>query len=120
MSVTLSTKVYNQDRIQADAISYAGPANTLSVQDLLELKRVYPKSVGEFGGMARPSIRLVRTVQLNGDPSTTALMSLTVTGAIPVGVASADIDALIADIVDMFQLEEAGTTKVLKNLDITY
>lgn len=120
MALTVSTKAYNQDRIQPDTILYTGPANTMSVQDAIELKRAYPKPVGEFGGMARPGFRLVRTVVLNSDPSTTALMSLTISGAIPVGAAGADIDALLADAVDLLQLEEAGTTKVVKNLDITY
>lgn len=120
MAVTLSTKAYNQDRIGPDTISYAGPANTLSVQDLLVLSRTYPKAVGSFGGMARPGFRLVRTVVLNADPATTALASLTISGAIPVGTAEADINSLIADAVDLLQLEEAGTTKVIKNLDITH
>lgn len=120
MAITLSTKAYNQDRISSDSIAYAGPANTLSVQDLLVLSRTYPKPNGSFGGMARPVFRIVRTMVLNADPATTALASLTITGAIPVGAAEADIDALIADAVDMLQLEEAGTTKVIKNLDITH
>lgn len=120
MSLTISTKTYSQDRISPDAIVYAGPAHTLSVQDILELKRTYPKPVGDFGGMARPVFRIARTLVLNSDPATKALASVTITCAIPVGAASADIDSLIADTVDLFQLEEAGTTKVMKNLDITY
>lgn len=119
MAVTLSTKAYNQDRISPDSIVYAGPAQTLSVTDQLVIGRVYPKPVGDFGGMARPSIRLVRTVTLGAGPEV-ALASLTITGALPVGISGTDIDSLIADAVDMLQLEEAGTTKVSKNLDITY
>lgn len=120
MTITVSTKSYSQHRVQPDSISYAGPANTVSAQDLIEFSRVAPKPVGDFGGMARPAVRLVRTVTLNGDATTKALMSLTVTGAIPVGVASTDVDALIADAVDVLQLEEAGTTDLIKDLKITY
>jgi hypothetical protein len=120
MTITVSTKTYSQDRIAPDAIAYTGPANTLAVQDVIEFKRTYPKPVGTFGGMARPSLRLVRTVVLNATAATTALASLTITGAIPVGISSSDLAALIADAVDVLQLEEAATTKVISGLDITY
>lgn len=120
MSITLSTKAYQQDRISPDSIIYTGPANTLSVQDKVELGRTYPKPVGDFGGMARPQMRIVRTVVLNADPTTTALASLTVTGALPVGMSSTDLGLLLNDAVDLLQLEEAGTTRVCAALDITY
>lgn len=120
MALTISTKTYSSDRIQADAVAYAGPGNSLSAQDIIELKRTYPKPVGDFGGMARPGFRIVRTVPLNGDAATTALASLTFTGAFPVGMAEADIESLIADAVDLLQLEEAETTNVIKKLDINY
>lgn len=120
MTITVSTKTYSKYRTQNDAIAYSGPANTLSAQDVIEFKRTFPKPVGDFGGMARPVFRLVRTVELNADPATKALASVTITGAFPVGMADADINSLIADTVDVLQLEEAGTTKVIKNLNIDY
>lgn len=119
MSITVSTKAYNQDRIQADAIAYTGPANTITSQDIIELKRVYPKPTKDFRGVARPTMKISRTVTLDDDV-TKATAILTVSGSLPVGIKSADLAALIADGVDLLQLEEAGTTKVFAGLDITY
>lgn len=118
MSITVSTKSYNQDRIQPDAILYTGPANTLSISDTIELKRVYPKPTKDFAGVARPAIKLVRTVTLAD--STKADAILTISGSFPVGISTVDADALIDDAVSMLQLEAADTTSVMKKLDITY
>lgn len=118
MSLTVSTKTYSQDRIAPDVISYTGPANTLSNKDVIELKRVYPKPVKDFAGVARPSIKTVRTCTL-ADGSLVDAILLT-SGSLPVGVSDADLSSLIADHQAMLALENAGTTKVIKNLDITY
>jgi hypothetical protein len=118
MSITVSTKSYNQDRITADAITYAGPANTLSVSDFLEIKRVYPKPVKGFAGVAKPQEKLTRTVTL--DDGTTADAILTISGSLPVGMSDSDITALLTDGKDVLALEVAGTTSVFKKLDITY
>lgn len=119
MSLTISTKTYNQDRIAPDAITYTGPANTLSIKDTIELKRVYPKPVKGFPGVARPSIKTVKTVLL-ADGVTYADVNLVTTGSLPVGISDADAASIIADHNSALALEVAGTTKVIKNLDITY
>jgi len=118
MSITLNTKVFAQDRISADTVEYVGPSHSLTNTQKLVVSRTYPKPVGSFGGMARPKVQIVLKVPLNGGTTDYALMSLTLTGAIPVGAADADISTVIADMVDVLQLEEAGTTKIIKKLDI--
>lgn len=118
MSLTISTKTYNQDRIAPDAVLYTGPANTLSLKDTIEYKRVYPKPVKGFAGVARPSIKVVKTVYLVDGTYQDA--NLFAGGSLPVGISDADATALIADLVSALTLESAGTTKIIKNLDITY
>lgn len=117
MSLTISTKTYNQDRIAPDAITYAGPANTVSVQDVLELKRTYPKPTKDNPGVARPYAKLSRSVTI-GD--TSQKLILTLSGSIPVGTSSADITSVLTDMGSLIALEVAGTTKLAQSLDITY
>jgi hypothetical protein len=118
MSITISTKAYNQDRIAPDSIAYTGPANTLSVSDVLELKRVYPKPVKGFAGVAKPQAKITRTVTLAD--TTTAEAILTVSASLPVGIADADVASMIADASSLLALETANTTSLFKKLDITY
>jgi hypothetical protein len=118
MTLTVSTKTYTQDRIQADSILYTGPANTLSIKDTIELKRVYPKPTSDFAGVARPTIKMVRTFTLAD--STKADAIVTISASLPVGITTTDADLLIDDVVSFMQLEAADTTKVIKNLDITH
>jgi len=118
MSLTISTKTYNQDRISPDAITYTGPANTLSVSDTLELKRVYPKPVKGFAGVARPAAKLTRTITLADGTNVEAIM--TVSASLPVGIADAEVASMYTDLNSLLALEIAGTTKLMKTLDITY
>lgn len=118
MPLTVSTKTYNQDRIAPDVISYAGPANTLSITDILEMKRVYPKPVKGFAGVAKPQEKLTRTVTLADATKSEAI--LTISASLPVGIADVDVTALLTDAKDLLALEIAGTTSVFKKLDITY
>lgn len=118
MSITLSSKPYNQDRITADAITYAGPANTISKSDTLEIKRVYPKPVKGFAGVAKPQEKLTRTCTLAD--GTTADAILNISGSLPVGMSDADITALLTDGKSVLELEVSGATSVFKKLDITY
>lgn len=115
---TISTKTYSQDRISPDAITYAGPANTLSIVDIIEMKRVYPKPVKGFLGVAKPQIKLTRTVTLADTTTKDAI--LTIGGSLPVGMSEADIVALLTDAGSVIATEVAGTTNVFKKLDITY
>jgi len=118
MSITLSTKVYNQDRISPDAIVYNGPAHTFTNKDVVEYKRVNPKATKDFRGVSRPQIKISRTCTLDDASKKEAI--LTISGSLPVGMTNSDVMALVADAVDAMQLEESsGTALFLKN-DITY
>jgi len=118
MSLTLSTKTYNQDRVTPDAIVYSGPAQTFSVKDSVELKRVPPKPTKDFRGVSRPAMKIVRTLEMDDATMKDAILS--VSGSLPVGMTGAQITALVADAVDLLQLEEAGTTAVFAKNDISY
>lgn len=118
MSITLSTKSYNQDRITPDAVTYTGPAHTFTVKDSVEAKRVQPKPTKDFRGVSRPQYKIVRTCVLDDLTSKDAI--LTISGSLPVGMTNADVDSLLADAVDLIQLEEAGTHLLFKKNDITY
>lgn len=118
MTITVATLAYNQDRISADQIAYAGPANTLSIVDILALSRVYPKPVKGFAGVAKPAAKFTHTVTLADE--TKADIIFTVHASIPVGSADADIDAAITKAKAFLDLELVGTTSLFKKLDITY
>lgn len=93
----LNTRTYTVDRTNPDSVKYVGPANTLSVSDTFEQKRVYPKPTATFAGVARPTAKRVKTVVLNGDAASVADAIINISGSMPVGMADADIDALLAD-----------------------
>lgn len=103
----LNTRTYTVDRTNPDSVKYVGPANTLSVSDTLEMKRVYPKPTATFAGVARPTAKRVKTVTLNGDAATVADYIISVSGSMPVGMAEADIDAGLADMAAFFGSNEA-------------
>lgn len=98
MALTYNTRSYTEHRNTPDSIMYAGPANTLTLKDYLSLGRVLPKPTASFAGVARPSIKQVKTVTVNSVTGETADMIYTVSASIPVGALAADIDALHADL----------------------
>lgn len=118
MAITLNTKSYNSDRVTPDSVTYSGPAHSFTMKDTVELKRVYPKATKEFRGVARPSIKTVRTVTLDND-STGDVILLT-SGSIPVGIRPADLAAVIDDHNAALALEESGTLNVFNKGDISY
>jgi len=121
MSINLSTKTYDANRTLPDSVTYVGPANTLSNIDIVELKRVYPKAgTGTVKGVARPTHRIARDVVVNAVTGETATAYFNGALSLPVGITDAAVAALIADIVDLYQLEEAGILKVASRLDISY
>lgn len=106
MAVTVNTRAYNSDRVEADSVGYAGPAHTFSNKDLLELKRVAPKPTSTFAGVSRVTAKFSRTVSLNGGPETgTAIVE--VTTSLPVGMSEADIDSIRDDMGDFLLLSAA-------------
>lgn len=97
MSLTINAKTYNADSFQQSVVGYIGSAKTVSVKDDVQLKRTAPKATGTFSGVGRTQAKLTRTLTLTGalTPSGDAIVSIDV--SVPVGYASADVDALLND-----------------------
>jgi hypothetical protein len=116
MSITLNTKAYAFDtNLTPDSARYLGPANTHSVKDVLDLKRVAPKPNGDTDGVARTTAKLSRTVTLANGSKAVAIGEANF--AIPVGMAEADIDSLRDDLGDLL-VSSNGDDLVYKH-DIT-
>jgi hypothetical protein len=97
MSLTFNTKTYSADKYGVDSVGYIGAAKTTSVQDDLALSRTSPKPTTVFSGVGRTKAKLNRTVTLTGALTPTSVASLSIDVVVPVGMASADIDALLND-----------------------
>jgi hypothetical protein len=98
MSLTVNAKTYTADSFGLNSTGYVGPANTVSVKDTIRLSRVAPKPVSTSSGVARASLKLTRTLTLTGavEPSRDGGVTIDIT--VPVGAASADLDAFSNDI----------------------
>lgn len=118
MSLTVNTKTYTADSFQKDVVRYVGPANTVSVKDFVQLARTAPKATAVFSGMGRTEAKLTRTLTLTGALTPTGDSILTVQIAVPVGAASADIDALCNDAGSY--LSGASFKTLVKNQQISY
>lgn len=118
MSLTISTKTYTADRAYPDSVMYMGPANTLSIRDSIEYKRVNPKPTASDPGKAKPGIRIVRTVTCADNVKRDAI--LYISGSLPVGISDTDIGLLLTDGKDALALEVANTTSCFKKLKISY
>jgi hypothetical protein len=97
MPLVFNAKTYTADSYASDSVGYIGAAKTLSVDDDLFLNRTDPKPTSVFSGVARASSKMTRTLTLTGalTPTGTAILEIKV--SVPVGAASADIDALLND-----------------------
>lgn len=97
MSLTFNTKTYNSDSFQQNQIGYIGAAKTTSVKDDLILKRTAPKATSVFSGVGRTTAKMTRTLTLTGalTPAGDAILEINV--SVPVGYASADVDAILND-----------------------
>lgn len=98
MTLTVNAKTFTGDSFQKDSVGYTGPAHTLSSKDYLTLSRVAPKPVENHSGVARAQVKLTRTLALTGALTPNHDGIVTVPVSIPVGAASADIDAILNDI----------------------
>lgn len=117
MAVTLNTLAYNQDAfVTPNKVQYTGPGNTFQDKDLLTLGRVAPKPTADFEGMARTSVKRVKTITLADGSRKDAIIE--VIASFPVGTANATIDAMRDDVGDFLISADAGT--LMKNHDITY
>jgi hypothetical protein len=118
MSLTVNAKTFSGDSFGVNAVSYVGPAHTLSLKDDIRLGRVNPKPTSVFSGVGRTSAKLSRTLTLTGaiTPSADAILEISV--SIPVGAASGDIDAILND---MGAFLASATYKThVKGLQISY
>jgi len=97
MSLVFNAKTYTADKFGTDAVGYIGAAHTLSVKDDVQLSRVAAKPTTVFSGISRTQGKLTRTLTLTGALTPTGEAILAVQASVPVGAASADIDALLND-----------------------
>lgn len=97
MTLSVNSKTFTGDSFGVNAVGYVGPAHTVSIKDDILMKRTAPKPTPTFSGVGRTSSKLTRTHTLTGalTPSGDAICEISV--SIPVGTASADIDAVLND-----------------------
>jgi len=118
MSWTFNTKVYTADQYGLDAVGYAGVLKTLTVADDLQLSRVPAKPTSVFSGVSRTQAKMTRTLTLTGALTPTGKAILSINVSIPVGAASADIDALLNDM--GAALSHANFKTHVKSLQLTF
>lgn len=97
MSITFNTKTYSGDSFAVNSIGYVGAAKTASVKDDLLFSRSQPKPTDTFSGLSRTEAKLTRTLTLTGAKTTSGDGKVRVLVDVPVGYASADVDALLND-----------------------
>jgi hypothetical protein len=98
MSLVFNAKTYTADKFGAEAVGYTGAAHTLSVKDDLQLSRTAAKPTTVFSGVSRTQAKMTRTFTLTGALTPTGEAILKIDVSVPVGAASADIDALLNDL----------------------
>jgi hypothetical protein len=97
MALTVNAKTYTGDGYSSNAVTYVGPAHTVSIADDIRMGRTAPKPTSVFSGVGRTSAKITRTFTLTGvlTPSAQAILEISV--SVPVGAASADIDSILND-----------------------
>jgi len=101
MSLTVNAKTFTADSYGVNAVGYFGPAHTQSVKDDIRLSRVLPKPTSVFSGVGRTAAKLTRSLTLTGALTTVGDAIVEISVSVPVGAASADIDALLNDMGSM-------------------
>lgn len=119
MTLTVSTKTYAADRQNPDSTVYAGPANTFSMKDQIEYKRIAPKPNGLFAGFFKPEIKLAKTCTL-ADGVTKKDAIIKISGSLPVGMTETDLVAMLLDTKDRVTAEHSGATNLFKKGTISY
>ena len=97
MSLTVNAKTFTANSYGPTAVVYLGPAHTVSLKDDIRMSLVVPKPTSTFSGVGRTSAKLSRTSTLIGALTPTWDAILDIQCTIPVGMASADVDALLND-----------------------
>lgn len=97
MSLAINAKTYAADSYGSNAVGYIGPLKTVSVKDDVVLKRSQPKGTSVFSGVGRTEAKLTRTLALTAALTPTGESIVDISISVPVGYASADVDALLND-----------------------
>lgn len=97
MSLTVNAKTFTANNFGPTAVNYLGPAHTTSLKDDIRLGMVAPKPTAVFSGVGRTSAKLSRTHTLTGALTPTGDAIVEISVSVPVGTASADIDAILND-----------------------
>lgn len=97
MSLSINSKTYTADSFKADLVGYIGTGKTLSIRDDVVLRRTAPKPTSVFSGVGRTTAKVVRTLALTDALTPTGDGSVEINVVLPVGVAGADVDALLND-----------------------
>lgn len=97
MSLTFNSKTYNGDSFQKDMIAYIGSQKTVTIKDDLRLARTAPKGTATFSGQGRTSAKLTRSLVLTSAATPLGDAIVDVQVSVPVGYASADVDAMLND-----------------------
>jgi len=118
MALTFNTKTYTADSFNGNQVSYNGPANTLSVKDILRLARTNPKPTGLYSGNGRFEVKLTRTHTLTGalTPSGDSITTISYSG--PVGISSTDADAISNDLGAL--VSGADFKSMIKTLKVSF
>lgn len=118
MSITVNTRTYTRDWSGVkDMLPMVGPAHTITAIDNLDFTRVAPKPTSKFSGVARAKTKLSKTVALTGALTTTGVAIFDGSFSLPVGMSSADVDVLAADIASLFTV--TAVKDLLKKLEFT-
>lgn len=118
MSLTFNTKTFNADSYQKDTVGYIGAAKTVTVKDDLVLKRTAPKASAVFSGVGRTQAKLTRTLTLTAAKTATGDAICDISVSVPVGYASADVDALLNDMGAL--LSSASFKTHVKSQQVTF
>lgn len=97
MSLNINAKTFSADSYQQNQVGYIGVLKTVSVKDDVVLKRTAPKPTSVFSGVGRTTAKMTRTLTLTGALSTASDAICEINVSVPVGFASADVDALLND-----------------------
>jgi hypothetical protein len=97
MSLTINAKTFTADSFNSNAVGYIGSTKTVSVKDDFVLRRITPSPVANFSGVAKGFAKLTRTLTLTGALTPAGDGIIEVRVSVPVGAASADVDALLND-----------------------
>lgn len=118
MSLTFNAKTYTADSFGTNAMGYIGAAKTASAKDDLVLRRSAAKPTADFSGLARANAKLTRTLTLTGAKTPTGDAIFDFGMAVPVGAASADVDAMCNDL--GAYVSGAAFKTLVKNSQISY